>query len=752
MSLSAGARLGPYEILGLLGSGGMGEVYRARDPRLRRDVAIKILSASLAEDPEALARFEREARAVAALSHPNILAIHDLGREGSLSYAVTELLEGETLRAALSTGPLPARRCAEIGIAVGEALAAAHSRGIVHRDIKPENVFLTSDGRVKLLDFGLARPVAATAADAGSAAATLEGTRPGTVLGTTRYMSPEQARGEQVDERSDIFSLGCVLYEMLTGERAFPGESVAEILTSLLRDDPPGLRDASPLPEEAVPILRHALEKNRSRRYQSATDFAFALRRLALEGTAAAARSPDSRAIDSLAVLPFANASADPELDYLSDGISENLMNALSQLPELKVIARNSAFRYKGTSADPAAVARTLGVRSVVTGRVLQRGERLSVSVELVDAREDRHLWGEQYHRRLADIFEIQEEISRDIASKLRLRLAGSGAPSLKRHTEDPEAYRLYLRGRYYWNKRPQPEFSQALDCYQQAIERDPTFALAFTGIADYYSSLGSWEFGGLPPREAFPRARAAIDRALAIDDSLAEAHTSLGHLRLYYEWDAAGSEASFARALELNPHYTNAHHYLSHLYLTVGRVSESLAESQRAIDLDPLDQILQAHLAWHYVFARQYDQAIEQCGRTQEMGDNFWSFFFRGFSLEQKGDLDAAIGVFSEAQRRSPGSTFALTAAAHAHGLAGRRKEALLVREELLRRRFVPSYDQAIIHLALGEREEALEALERAFEEQSTWMAYLGLDPRLDPLRGQPRFEALVRRVGLAA
>jgi tetratricopeptide (TPR) repeat protein len=426
-------------------------------------------------------------------------------------------------------------------------------------------------------------------------------------------------------------------------------------------------------------------------------------------------------------------------------------MNALSQLPDLKVIARNSAFRYKGTTADPAAVARTLGVRSVVTGRVLQRGDRLSVSVELVDAREDRHLWGEQYHRRLADIFEVQEEISRDIASKLRLRLADSGRPAVKRHTDDPEAYRLYLRGRYYWNKRPQAEFSRALDCYQQAIGRDPTFSLAFSGIADYYGSLGSWEFGGMPPREAFPLAKAAVQRALAIDDSLAEAHSSMGHLQLHYEWDGAAAEASFARALERNPNYTNAHHYLSHLYLTLGRASDSLAASQRALELDPLDQILQAHLAWHYVFAREYDRAIAQSDRTQEMGDNFWPYFFRAYALEQKGDLDAAIAAFSEAQRRSPGSTFALTAAAHAHGLAGRRDEALLLREKLLRQRFVPSYDQAIIHLAVGEREQALGALDRAFDEQSTWMAYLGLDARLDPLRGDARFEKLVGRVGLA-
>jgi serine/threonine-protein kinase len=749
--LEQGSRLGPYEVERLLGSGGMGQVYRGRDPRLGRAVAIKVLSPDLAGDPEALARFRREARAVAALSHPNILAIHDLGDHEGRVFAVMELLEGETLRQAIAAGPLPLSRAAGIATAIADGLAAAHSRGIVHRDVKPENVFLTASGGVKLLDFGLARPLAAAPAENASADRTLDATVPGVILGTVHYMSPEQARGEAVDERSDLFSLGCVLYEMLTGDRAFPGDTTPETLAAILRDEPAELSRPDRVPPAAARILRRMLEKSRAARFQSASDLSFELRSLVSSSDAAAAAAPAASQAGSLAILPFVNSSADPELEYLSDGISESLMNALSHIPDLKVVARNSAFRYKGTATDPAAVARALGVRSVVTGRVLQRGDRLSVSVELVDAREDRHLWGEQYHRRLADLFEIQEEISRDIAGKLRSRLAGPAA-GLKRYTEDVEAYRLYLQGRYYWNKRPQPEFSKALECYEQAIARDATFALAFAGIADYYGSLGSWEFGGLPPREAFPRAKTAVERALALDDSLPEAHSSMGHLQLHYDWNAVASAAAFGRALALNPSYTNAHHYLSHLHLSCGRVAESLSESVRAIEIDPLDQILAAHLAWHYVFAREYDLAIAQCDRTQAMGDNFWPYFFRGCALEQKGELDAAIAEFAEARRRSPSSTFALTAEAHAHGIAGRRGPAQALREELLGRRFVPSYDLAIIHLGFGESEDALDALEKAHGERSTWMAYLGLDPRLDPLRGQPRFEQLVRRVGLAA
>ena len=752
MTIAAGSRLGPYEIERLIGAGGMGEVYRGRDPRLGRAVAIKVLAPDLAADPEALARFRREARAIAALSHPNILAIHDLGEHAGRVFAVMELLEGETLRDAIAAGPLPLRRAAEIAIAIAEGLAAAHSRGIVHRDVKPENVFLAARETVKLLDFGLARALPLGPAESGSADRTLEGTVPGVVLGTVHYMSPEQARGEAVDERSDIFSLGSVLYEMLTGEKAFPGATTPEVLAGILRDEPAALGQPDRIPSEPARVLRHVLEKTRAARYQSASDLSFELRSLISSAADVGPAPAAPRDAGSLAILPFANSSSDPELEYLSDGISESLMNALSQVPDLKVIARNSAFRYKGATADPAAIARILGVRSIVTGRVLQRGDRLSVSVELVDARENRHLWGEQYHRRLADLFDIQEEISRDIAGKLRSRLAGPAGPGIKRYTEDVEAYRLYLRGRYYWNKRPQAEFSRALECYQQAIELDPTFALAFAGIADYYGSLGSWEFGVLPPREAYPLAKAAVERALALDDSIPEAHSSMGHLQLHYEWNATAAETAFGRALALNPTYTNAHHYLSHLHLSCGRVAESLAESLRAIELDPLDQVLQAHLAWHYVFAREYDRAIAQCNRTQEMGDNFWSYFFRGCAFEQKGDLDAALQEFTEAKRRSPSSTFALTAAAHVHGLAGRRTEALSERNELLGRRFVPSYDLAIIHLGLGETEDALQSLEQAHAERSTWMAHLGLDPRLDPLRGQPRFEQLVRRVGLAA
>ena len=751
MTLEPGQRLGPYEVEGLIGAGGMGEVYRGRDPRLGRAVAIKVLAPDLTADPEALARFRREARAIAALSHPNILAIHDLGEHEGRVFAVMELLEGETLRDAIAAGPLPLRRAAEIAIAIAEGLAAAHSRGIVHRDVKPENVFLAARGAVKLLDFGLARALSLGPAGSGSGDRTLEGTVPGMVLGTVHYMSPEQARGEAVDERSDIFSLGSVLYEMLTGEKAFPGVTTPEVLASILRDEPAALGQPDRIPSETARVLRHVLEKTRAARYQSASDLSFELRSFISSAADVGPAPAAPRDAGSLAILPFVNSSSDPELEYLSDGISESLMNALSQVPDLKVIARNSAFRYKGATADPAAVARILGVRSIVTGRVLQRGDRLSVSVELVDARENRHLWGEQYHRRVADLFEIQDEISRDIAGKLRSRLAPA-APGIKRYTEDVEAYRLYLRGRYYWNKRPQAEFSRALECYQQAIERDPTFALAFAGVADYYGSLGSWEFGGLPPREAFPLAKAAIERALALDDSIPEAHTSMGHLQLHYEWDASGAEKSFSRALALNPSHTNAHHYQSHLHLSCGRVAESLAASLRAIEIDPLDQILVAHLAWHYVFAREYDRAIEQCARTEEMGDSFWPYFFRGCVREQKGDLDAALGQFIEANRRAPSSTFALTASAHVHGLAGRRGQALALRDELMGRRFVPAYDLAIIHLGLDEPEDALRSLEEAHAEQSTWMAYLGLDPRLDPLRREPRFQQLVRRVGLAA
>jgi serine/threonine protein kinase len=464
MRLAAGTWLGPYEILSPLGAGGMGEVYRARDSRLSRDVAIKTLPERLSQDPQALARFVREIKAVAALSHPNLLAIFDTGNESGTSFAVTELLEGESLRARLKRGPLPWAQAAEIGVALAEGLSAAHSKAITHRDLKPENIFLTAAGHVKILDFGLARMDAESSAGADSETRT----EAGMILGSAGYMSPEQIRGAVAGSASDIFSLGCVLYEMVSGRRAFPGTTSAEAISSILRDMPPELSSTGVhVPPDFNRLISRCLEKDPQRRWAAARDVAAQLRGL----TSAPAAAEASKKIDSIAVLPFVNASRDPDAEYLCEGIAENILNGLAQLGQIRVTPRSMAFRYRGAEIDPQAIGRELNVRVVVSGRVVQRGDNLIVSAELVDVAAGSQLWGERYNRKLSDIFALEEEIARKISESLRMKISGeNNTPAARRYTENTEAYQLYLRGRHHWTRRTPEHLQRALDYFQQAL------------------------------------------------------------------------------------------------------------------------------------------------------------------------------------------------------------------------------------------------------------------------------------------
>ena len=758
MTLETGTLLGPYEILGLLGAGGMGEVYRARDPQLAREVAIKVLPEALADDAAALARFEREAKSVAALSHPNILAIYDVGREGRISYVVTELLEGETLGAALARGPLGARQAAQIVAGVAEGLAAAHGRGIVHRDIKPENLVLTPDGRVKILDFGIAR-VNAAVPTAGETSPTAGATSTGVILGTVGYLSPEQARGEPADARSDLFALGCVFYELLTGTRAFPGVTVADALVALLRDEPPALGEgSSELPPAAREVLRHCLEKKPEQRFQNARELLLLLRPLAAGD--APVRPPTfapsgAGGPDSLAVLPFENAGKDPDLEYLSEGIAESLTRALSSTPGLRVISRSAVARYRGSGADHVRAGRELSVGAVLTGRVVARGDRISVSAELVDVADQRQIWGHLYERRLDDIFSLQEQLAAEIAAQLRPRLAGaaSSGPVLARQPNG-EAYQLYLKGRYWWNRRPEEGFTSALEYFQKSIEADPLFALSYAGLADCYVTLGSWETGILPPNEAFLKARTLARKSVELDDRSAESHASLGYSLFHYDWNFQQAEEWIRRAIALDPGYAPAHHWYSHLLLPLGRTEESMAETQAAIAIDPNDFIMNAHLAWHHYFAGNFDLAIEAAEKlTSITSDHFWSPFFSGIAYEQKGMLNEAIQRLGRAVGRSPGSTYAAAALAHAYALAGDTGRVHQILEDLTargQRQFVPAYDLAVVQLGLGEIDRVFSLLDRAFDERSSWLIHLNVDPRLRRLRDDPRFLGLVRRVGL--
>jgi serine/threonine-protein kinase len=764
VTLASRTLLNRYEVLSPLGAGGMGEVYRARDLRLGREVAVKVLPEHLAADPDALARFEREARAIAALSHPNLLAIYDFGADAGVSFAVTELLHGETLRAALAAGAMPWRRAAEVGASLAEGLAAAHSRGIVHRDLKPDNVFLTSEGRVKILDFGLARWVENDAeGDPTSAPTTPDPTRPGTVLGTVGYMSPEQVRGETTTASSDLFAFGCVLHEMLTGRPAFSGGTAFERMAAILRDEPPPPSRLSPdVPAEIDRLVAHCLEKSASRRPGSAKELAMHLRGLASAGASdptiavSAAPRPGKRASrgKSLAILPFVNPGGDPEMEYLTEGITETLIGGLSQLRKLRVMARSTMFRYRG-DADPQQVGRELGVGTVLSGRVTPRGPVLSISVELVDASNGWRLWGARYDRPAGDLLSVQEEIAREIAENLKLTLEPEQKKRLaKRYEAGREAYPLYLKGRYHWNKSTVPSLRKAIEYFEQAIEKDPTYALAWAGVSDCYAALGMDRYAALPPREAIPKAKAAARKALEIDDALAEAHTSLAYARVL-DWEWAGAEEEFRRAIELNPEYALAHHFYGFLLGARGRSEESLAEFRHALEIDPLSLIINADYGWAYYCGHRYDEAIEQLTKTLEMDARFpQAYLWLGLATQASGLYDQSIAAFEEGERLTGGSPTFVAGRGFALVLAGRREEAetiLTEFEERAKTQYMPMAAMVQMNIALENVDRAFEWLEKAAAYRASFMVPIKVYPFFDAIRGDPRFADLLARTGLA-
>jgi serine/threonine-protein kinase len=767
----------------------MGEVYRARDTRLGRDVALKVLPEEVSSDRQRLARFQQEARMASSLNHPNIITIYDVGESSGSSFIVMELAEGRTLRTLLGSGPLAARRLLKVGVQIAEGLAKAHAAGIVHRDLKPENVMVTGDGLVKILDFGLAKLAPAAAPAASGEEPTLSRlTGPGTVVGTVGYMSPEQASGGSVDFRSDQFALGAILYELATGRGPFQRRTPAETLTAILREEPPAVSLLNPqTPPGLARILERCLAKDPSRRYASSLDLARDLREeldlvstrsgpavaavsrprlralgigLALVAAAAAAwllprlarrRGP----ISSLAILPFVNASGDPGLDYLSDGLTENLINSISQVPNLKVIARSSVFRYKGRDVSPEQVGQELKVRAVLMGRILERGDSLSVSAELVDADENAHLWGAQYKRKPSDLLDTEGDLAREISENLRLKLSGEEKKQLARHyTLDDEAYRLYLKGRYFWNQRTRDDLQRSVGYFRQAINRDPAYALAYSGLADAYGTLGLFYYQFAPPPETFLPAREAALKALQLDPSLGEAHNSLAHVQLFYDWDWASAGREFQRALELNPADTNARHWYSHYLLALGRFDESLAQAQRAVEQDPISPMMSTHLGEHHHLARQDDLAVGELKRALDLNPRFpVAHVLLAEVYEQKRLYAEAEREFRSVEDAFAGTSRVRAALARLHALAGRRAEAHRELQELAEDRsgrYVAPHDLAWGYAALGDRDRAMQWLEKAYSERSSALAYLKIEPLFDPLRGDPRFADLVRRVGL--
>ncbi|HEV2063127.1 MAG TPA: protein kinase [Thermoanaerobaculia bacterium] len=759
MNLSSGTRVGPYEVLSPIGAGGMGEVYKARDSRLGREVAIKVLPAHLAGDPEALARFEREARAVAALSHPNIVAIYDCGRDGDVAFAVMELLEGESLRSRLSRSALPWRKVVEIGIAVGEGLSAAHARGVIHRDLKPENVFVTSEGLVKILDFGLARGCRTDWISGESRDPTRPFlTEPGTVLGTVGYMSPEQVRGEEVSVPGDIFSVGCVLYEMLTGHGPFRRGSGGETIAAVLNEEPPALADSGKkIPPELDRIVAHCLEKSSSGRFHSARDLVFALQALqsgsrateSLRGTSFRGRGK------SLAVLPFANVGAEPSADYLADGITETVISNLAQLPRLRVMARSTVFRYKGRAVDPRRVGRELNVSAILTGTVVPRAGTLHIGVELVDVANGWQLWGHQYDCKPADIFSVQEEIANEISEKLRIKLTQQERKRLvKRHTQNTEAYHLYLKGRYHWNRRTEEGFQKAIEYFEQAILKDAEYALAYAGLADSYTLLGSAGYGS-SLGTAMAKAKAAAEKALQLDESLAEAHASLGFVKFRFDWDFRAAEREFQRAVELNPGYSVAHHWYA-LYLTaMDRQDEALGEIRRAQELEPLTNIVNTAVGRVFHFARRYDEAIQALRQVLDMDPNFVQVHFDlGLCYAAKSMFPDAISELHRAAALSGGRTLTKAALGYVYAVAGQTAEARKVLEELHElpeRNDGGAFYLAMVCAGLQDTEQAFKWLDKACQERSGLLVYLKVEPIFDPLRSDSRFLDLMQRVGLS-
>jgi len=782
-----GQTLGHYCIFGKLGEGGMGVVYLARDERLEREVALKVLPEGLLADEAAHKRFRKEALALSKLNHPNIAAVYDFDSEDGVDFLVMEYVQGTSLADRVRCGALPEREVASIGMQIAQALEEAHEHGVVHRDLKPGNMLLTPKGRAKVLDFGLAR-LLMSPDDWGP---TESITKSHAVIGTLPYMAPEQLRGEGADVRTDIHAVGGVLYEMATGKRPFREELSSRLIDAILHHPPiPPRAVSSKISPELERIVLKCLEKDPDNRYQSAKDLEVDLRQLTTVGTtglassAKSARSSQRRTIlwigfgvallalilgaawdrfskgarpsqiRSLAVLPLENLSQDPEQEYFADGMTDAVITDLAKIGALRVISRTSVMRYKRTQKSVPEIASELKVDAVVEGSIERSENRVRITAQLIRAASEEHLWAEAYDRDLHDVLRVQEEIAKSIAREIQVKLTPQEQALLtKERPMDPEVYELYLKGRYFWNKRTEETTAKAISLFNQAIEKDPAYASAYSGLADCYILYGiSFDVGSRSPAEAMLPAKAAAEKAVQLDPALADGHNSLAYTKLIYDWDWRGSEAEFKRALELNPGLASAHHWYAHFLLASGRQDEALTESMRSLNLDQLSPIMHTHLGWHYTYSRQYDSGLNYLQKALELDPNYsLAYWYLGWVLEQQGKYPEALQALSKAQEHLKSNTALAADIGHVYATSGDKASALRVLNQLRessRQTYVNPFEIALIYVALGRKNEALDWLEKAFAERSDLMIYLNVDPRLDAIRSVPRFANLARGV----